>query len=129
MRSNTFLKILLAILRKIVYTNLAPAGVMGSKATAAGGGVRELSEWQRSIADVAAPPARKISGTVTGMRLCAIIDILFTPAGVMELVDVVDSKSTAGDSVPVRVRSPAPNIGIPASGIPIFLCRSDENRR
>ena len=30
------------------------------------------------------------------------------PAGVMELVDVVDSKSTAGDSVPVRVRSPAP---------------------
>ena len=28
-------------------------------------------------------------------------------AGVMELVDVVDSKSTAGDSVPVRVRSPA----------------------
>ena len=31
-----------------------------------------------------------------------------TSAGVMELVDVVDSKSTAGDSVPVRVRSPAP---------------------
>lgn len=29
-------------------------------------------------------------------------------AGVMELVDVVDSKSTAGDSVPVRARSPAP---------------------
>ena len=27
----------------------------------------------------------------------------------MELVDVVDSKSTAGDSVPVRVRSPAPS--------------------
>ena len=26
----------------------------------------------------------------------------------MELVDVVDSKSTAGDSVPVRVRPPAP---------------------
>ena len=25
------------------------------------------------------------------------------------MVDVVDSKSTAGDSVPVRVRSPAPN--------------------
>ena len=27
----------------------------------------------------------------------------------MELVDVVDSKSTAGNSVPVRVRPPAPN--------------------
>ena len=26
----------------------------------------------------------------------------------MELVDVVDSKSTASDGVPVRVRSPAP---------------------
>ena len=31
-------------------------------------------------------------------------------AGVMELVDVVDSKSTAGDSVPVRVRPPAPSL-------------------
>ena len=31
-----------------------------------------------------------------------------SPAGVMELVDVADSKSAAGDSVPVRVRSPAP---------------------
>ena len=30
------------------------------------------------------------------------------PAGVMELVDVVDSKSTDGDIVPVRVRPPAP---------------------
>ena len=35
--------------------------------------------------------------------LCSIV-----PAGVMELVDVADSKSAAGDSVPVRVRSPAP---------------------
>ena len=34
---------------------------------------------------------------------------IFVPfAGVMESVDVVDSKSTAGDSVPVRVRPPAP---------------------
>ena len=31
-------------------------------------------------------------------------------AGVMELVDVVDSKSTASDGVPVRVRPPAPKI-------------------
>ena len=31
-------------------------------------------------------------------------------AGVMELADVVDSKSTAGDSVPVRVRPPAPDL-------------------
>ena len=37
-----------------------------------------------------------------------VYNIAVTPAGVMELVDVVDSKSTAGDSVPVRVRSPAP---------------------
>ena len=34
--------------------------------------------------------------------------IIVAPAGVMELVDVADSKSAAGDSVPVRVRSPAP---------------------
>ena len=33
----------------------------------------------------------------------------------MELVDVVDSKSTAGDSVPVRVRSPAPRRRGPCS--------------
>ena len=31
-------------------------------------------------------------------------------AGVMELVDVVDSKSTASDGVPVRVRPPAPQL-------------------
>ena len=30
-------------------------------------------------------------------------------AGVMELADVADSKSTASDGVPVRVRPPAPN--------------------
>ena len=36
-------------------------------------------------------------------------NIICSHAGVMELADVVDSKSTAGDSVPVRVRPPAPN--------------------
>ena len=39
------------------------------------------------------------------------------------MVDVVDSKSTAGDSVPVRVRPPAPKYGIPQLGYPIFSCR------
>ena len=42
----------------------------------------------------------------------AILEIMvytnLAPAGVMELVDVVDSKSTDGDIVPVRVRPPAP---------------------
>ena len=32
------------------------------------------------------------------------------PAGVMELVDVADSKSAAGNSVGVRVPPPAPNL-------------------
>ena len=46
------------------------------------------------------------------------------------MVDVVDSKSTAGDSVPVRVRSPAPNIPQPPRGRGIFLCqmRLDSNQ-
>ena len=33
-----------------------------------------------------------------------------TFAGVMELADVVDSKSTGSDTVPVRVRPPAPSL-------------------
>ena len=43
-----------------------------------------------------------------------------TPAGVMELVDVVDSKSTDGDIVPVRVRPPAPKIGDPRQRVADF---------
>ena len=45
------------------------------------------------------------------MVLAILKKVLYTSkvlAGVMELVDVVDSKSTDGDIVPVRVRPPAP---------------------
>ena len=38
----------------------------GSDPTAAGGGEREVSEWQRSIADEGFSKPRKISGTATG---------------------------------------------------------------
>ena len=61
--------------------------------------------------------------TICKIVLAIFLKMVYTvqePAGVMELVDVVDSKSTAGDSVPVRVRSPAPNYGIPQRGIPYF---------
>ena len=50
---------------------------------------------------------------------------VFVPAGVMELVDVVDSKSTDGDIVPVRFRPPAPKYGIPQWGIPYFYAVAD----
>ena len=48
-------------------------------------------------------------------------------AGVMELVDVVDSKSTDGDIVPVRVRPPAPKKGYPI-GVSLFYVRCFNNR-
>ena len=38
----------------------------GSDATAAGGGRRELSEWQRSVCNAGAPSARRTPGTATG---------------------------------------------------------------
>ena len=72
---------MLAIFIKMVYTVQEPAGVMGSKGSAACGGSSDPSEWQRprcsalpvadaaehkrvpgSIADAAALSARKISG-------------------------------------------------------------------
>ena len=44
------------------------------------------------------------------------------------MVDVVDSKSTAGDSVPVRVRSPAPSERERHQPLSFALCRrQDEN--
>ena len=43
----------------------------GSDATAASGGLRELSEWQRSADDAAALSARKMPGTATGNRVLA----------------------------------------------------------
>lgn len=44
----------------------------------------------------------------------------FSFAGVMELVDVADSKSADGDIVPVRLRSPAPEKR--AAKLLFFLC-------
>ena len=44
----------------------------------------------------------------------------------MELVDVVDSKSTAGDSVPVRVRSPAPKQKATAKAVAFCFGRNCE---
>ena len=49
-------------------------------------------------------------------------------AGVMELVDVADSKSAAGDSVPVRVRSPAPRAeDLRRRSSALFFERAKEN--
>ena len=42
------------------------AEAMGSDGSAASGGCSDLSEWQRSADDAAAPSARKMPGTATG---------------------------------------------------------------
>ena len=90
-----------------MYTSKAPAGVMGSETTAACGGVKGAER----VAAVDSRGRRTVADDGVGHRnrphLLARHNLTI-PAGVMELVDVVDSKSTAGDSVPVRVRSPAP---------------------
>ena len=49
---------------------------MGSDATAAGGGGRELSEWQRSVCNAAAPTARRTPGTATGTLVGAVTHVL-----------------------------------------------------
>ena len=108
---------------------------LGSEPTAAGGGVKG-GERVAAVKISRVYSEQEILGTATGRhsglnvhkssRFPATAGHRYTtPAGVMELVDVVDSKSTAGDSVPVRVRSPAPKYGIPEPGIPYFLCRQD----
>ena len=48
----------------------------GSDATAADGGVRELSEWQRSVCNAAAPSARHTPGTATGKLIGAVTHVL-----------------------------------------------------
>ena len=54
--------------RCVMYNTLRYPGVaqLGSEVTAAGGGIREPSEWQRSADDEAAQSARKMPGTATG---------------------------------------------------------------
>ena len=109
---------LLAILEKILYTNQAPAGVMelGSDATAACGGVKGAERVAAVYIFKVSPNTAENIGHRNRLQTLKLhqqkIESL-TLAGVMELVDVVDSKSTAGDIVPVRVRSPAPKNQIP----------------
>ena len=130
------IQFLLAIFRKIVYTNQAPAGVMelvdvvdskstvaslsaacgrtseGAASAAVGERRRRSRQGEHRAPQTMATycrlwrPPYKRSSTAVGY----LYKRKNTPAGVMELVDVVDSKSTAGDSVPVRVRSPAPDV-------------------
>ena len=47
--------------------------------------------------------------------------LLATNAGVMELADVLDSKSSGSDTVPVRPRSPAPEKTLSADKVNFFI--------
>ena len=49
---------------------------MGSDATAAGGGGRELSEWQRSIKSRRSKSPKILSGTATGKLVGAVTHVL-----------------------------------------------------
>ncbi len=70
---------------------------------------------------------RKIQNTPCIFRQ-SVLYYQSTDAGVMELVDVVDSKSTAGDSVPVRVRPPAPIKARPQTGPRFYSCCRERTR-
>ena len=48
----------------------------GSDATAAGGGCRELSEWQRSIKSKKSVSLKILSGTATGKHIGAVTHVL-----------------------------------------------------
>ena len=48
----------------------------GSDATAAGGGVRELSEWQRSIKSRKSVSPKILSGTATGKLVGVVTHVL-----------------------------------------------------
>ena len=63
----------------------------GSEATAACGGNRELSEWQRSEDDEAAPSARKLPGTATGaLRTIFAVAVCKLPRSLVYARDDID---------------------------------------
>ena len=66
---TAFLKLPLAFLEKIVYTNPVPAGVIGNEGSAACGGRSDPSEWQRSIKSRNSVSPKILSGTATGTPL------------------------------------------------------------